>query len=117
MTQPWHLITLALIFLVAGIFHFLRPKAFMRVMPRYLPAHKLLVYISGGLEILAGIGLLFELTQRLAALLIIGMLIAFLPVHIYMIANKKAGLNLPRWVLYVRLVLQWFLIFWAYQYF
>ncbi|WP_340199281.1 MauE/DoxX family redox-associated membrane protein [Ascidiimonas sp. W6] len=116
MKANWHMYLLALILLIAGIFHFIRPKAFMRIMPRYLPAHKFLVLLSGGVEIGAAIMLLLPQTRSLAAWLIILILIGFIPVHTYMISNIKAGLNLPKPVLYGRLILQAFLIFWAFQY-
>jgi len=112
----WHLYILSSIFIVAGVFHFIRPKAFMRIMPLYIPYHKLLVYLSGIAEIAAGIGVLFLSTRTISLWAIVLMLILFFPVHIHMIINKKAGLNLPKSVLYLRLFLQFGLIYWAYQY-
>ncbi len=114
--MSWHLYTLSFIFITAGIFHFVRPKAFMRIMPLYLPYHKFLVYTSGLAEILAGIGLLFLQTRTLSSWLIVIMLILFFPVHIHMIVNKKAGLNLPKAILFFRLFLQFGLLYWTYQY-
>jgi len=46
----------------------------------------------------------------------VAMLLLFFPVHIYMLVNEKAGLNLPKSVLAFRLVLQFALIYWAYMY-
>ncbi len=112
----WHIYILSLIFVVAGIFHLIRPKAFMRVMPLYLPYPKLLVYLSGIAEIAAGVGILFTQTKTIATWSILIMLILFFPVHIHMLVNKKAGLNLPKPVLLFRLVLQFGLIYWTYQY-
>ncbi|GAA4276514.1 DoxX family protein [Aquimarina mytili] len=112
----WHLYILSFIFILAGIFHLIRPKAFMRIMPLYLPHHKLLVYLSGIAEIAAGVGILFTQTKAIAIWSIIIMLVLFFPVHIHMLINKKAGLNLPKPVLMFRLVLQFGLIYWAYQY-
>ncbi len=114
--MSWHLYILSLIFITAGIFHFIKPKAFMRIMPLYIPNHKLMVYLSGVFEILSGLGILFTKTKGIAIWVIIIMLILFFPVHIHMIINKKAGLNLPKLVLYSRLVLQFVIIYWAYQY-
>ncbi len=112
----WHIYILSLIFVVAGIFHLIRPKAFMRVMPLYLPYPKLLVYLSGIAEIAASVGILFTQTKTIATWSILIMLILFFPVHIHMLVNKKAGLNLPKPVLLFRLVLQFGLIYWTYQY-
>ncbi len=114
--MSWHLYVLSFVFIIAGIFHFIRPKAFMRIMPLYIPYHKFWVYLSGATEILAGLGLFFSTTRSIALWGIIAMLIVFFPVHIHMILNKKAGLNLPKPVLYFRLFLQFGLIYWAYTY-
>jgi len=114
--MSWHLYVLSGIFILAGIFHFIKPKAFMRIMPLYLPYHKELVYLSGIVEILAGIGLLFTQTNRFAIWTIICTLIAFFPVHVHMLLHKKAGLGLPKFVLIVRLLLQFGLIYWAFSY-
>lgn len=116
MKTTWDVYILAIVFLVAGVFHFVKPKAFMRIMPRYLPYHRLLVLLSGFFEILAAIGLIFNQTRAISAWLVIAMLIVFTPVHIYMITNKKASLNLPFWLLYTRLFVQVLLIVWAYSY-
>ncbi|MBW1298809.1 DoxX family protein [Aquimarina litoralis] len=112
----WHLFLLSGIFSLAGIFHFIKPKAFMRVMPLYIPFHRQLVYMSGLTEIIAGIGLLFIETRFISAWGIICMLILFFPVHIHMLVNEKAGLKLPKFILVLRLLLQFGLIYWAYLY-
>lgn len=113
----WHLYLLSSIFIIAGIFHLVRPKAFMRIMPLYIPYHKLLVYLSGIAEILVGFGILFIQTRTISKWAIIIMLVLFFPVHIHMLINKKAGLNLPKSILGFRLLLQFGLLYWVYQYF
>ncbi|WP_282089285.1 DoxX family protein [Aquimarina algiphila] len=114
--MSWHLYIVSFIFSLIGIFHLVRPKAFMRIMPLYIPYHKLLVYLSGIAEILVGIGVLFEQTRTISIWSIIIMLVLFFPVHIHMLINKKAGLNLPKPVLIFRLLLQFVLIYWVYSY-
>lgn len=88
----------------------------MRVMPLYLPFHKTLVYVSGIAEISAGIGILFSETRAYALWGMFIMLVLFIPVHIHMLVNKNAGLNLPKSILVIRLLLQFFFIYWVYQY-
>ncbi|MHA7057918.1 DoxX family protein [Aquimarina sp. M1] len=112
----WHLYILSGAFILAGIFHLVKPKAFMRIMPLYIPYHKQLVYLSGIAEILAGIGILFQQTRFFSIWGIIGMLLLFFPVHIHMLVNKKASLNLPKSILIFRIFLQFGLIYWAYSY-
>lgn len=116
MDYPWHFLLMAGMYIIAGLFHFIRPKAYLRIMPRYLPQHKLLVYLSGAAEILLGLALFFEETKTLAIYGIIMMLVIFLLVHFYMLSSKKAGAGIPVWMLILRLPLQFVLIWWAYFY-
>lgn len=116
MNYPWHLYLLALLFIVAGLMHFLKPKIYLRIMPRYLPRHKLLVFLSGAAEILLGAALLFPETKDFAIYGIIIMLLIFLLVHFYMLSSKKAGAGIPLWALVLRIPLQFLLIWWVYSY-
>ncbi|WP_313790929.1 hypothetical protein [Flagellimonas allohymeniacidonis] len=68
------------------------------------------------MEVVLGIGLLFDLTQEISIYLIIAMLVAFLPVHFNMLNNQRASFGLPRWVLLIRIPLQLALMYWAYSY-
>lgn len=116
MQFPWHLYLMGGMYVIAGIIHFIKPKAYMRIMPRYLPAHKTLVYLSGLAEIILGVAVCIPETKNIAIYLIILMLAVFMLVHFYMLSSKKAGLNLPKWLLWSRVFLQFFLIYWAYFY-
>ncbi len=116
MDYPWHLYLMALIYVLAGTFHFIKPKIYLRIMPRYLPAHRKLIFLSGAFEILLGIGLLFEETKNYAIYGIILMLLVFLLVHFYMLSSKKAGAGFPVWALILRIPLQFLLIYWAWYY-
>ncbi|UJH92404.1 DoxX family protein [Antarcticibacterium sp. 1MA-6-2] len=116
MNYSWHLYLLSLIFILAGIMHFIKPKIYLRIMPRYLPNHKFLVYLSGAAEIALGAGLLYPPTKNLAIYGIILMLLIFLLVHFYMLSSKKAGAGFPLWALILRIPLQFLLIWWVYSY-
>lgn len=116
MDLPWHLQMMAVMFIVAGLNHFLHPKIYLRIIPQYVPYPKMVNYISGFAEILFGFLLFFSSTLVCAAWAIIALLIAFFPTHLYMLTNKKASFGLPVWLLLLRLPLQLALIFWAYQY-
>lgn len=85
-------------------------------MPPYIPAHKTMVYLSGFFEILFGVALLFESTQSYAAMGLILLLIAVFPANIYMAKRMKEKQSKNRWIAYVRLPLQFVLIYWAYLY-
>ena len=116
MIYPWHLYLMAAIYIFSGMMHFIKPKTYLRIMPRYLPNPKLLVSLSGIAEIILGVGLCFPATKNVAIYGIIAMLIVFLPVHFYMLSSKKAGAGIPQWLLLLRLPLQLGLMYWAYWY-
>ena len=116
MIYPWHLYLMAAIYIIAGTMHFIKPKTYLRIMPRYLPNHKFLVFLSGAFEIMLGIGLCFPATKNLSIVAIITMLTLFLLVHFYMLSSKKAGAGIPQWLLVLRIPLQFGLMYWAYLY-
>ena len=113
---PWHQYALGFLMIFAGFYHFKKPKIYQKIIPPYLPGKSTLVLISGALEMILGLMLLNPATQEIAAWGLIGLLILFLPVHIYMLQDKNASLKLPKWLLIVRLPLQFALIYWVYQY-
>lgn len=88
----------------------------MRIIPKYLPNHKTLVYLSGIAEILLGIGLCFSVLKTVSIYVIITMLAVFLMVHFYMLSSEKASAGIPKWLLILRLPLQFFLMYWAFIY-
>ncbi len=112
----WHQFPLALIFITSGVLHFIKPHLYTKVLPPALPYPSALIIISGIAEITAGIGLCLFNSHRMAAWAIIGMLIAFLPIHIYMLTTNEASLGFPKWALLLRIPLQFVLIYWAFQY-
>ena len=116
MQYPWHLYLMSAMYIIAGAIHFIRPKMYMRIMPRYLPAHRMLVFLSGIAEIILGIGLLFSETKDLAIYGIVLMLLIFLSVHFYMLSSEKAAAGFPKWILWLRLPLQFLLMCWAWFY-
>lgn len=100
-------------YIFAGIMHFVKPRLYKKVIPPYLPRPALLVTLSGIAEIILGIALLVPSLRTYAIWGLILMLLVFLPVHIYML-QKNFGM--PRWMLWLRIPLQFLLIWWAYFY-
>lgn len=96
-----------------GILHFTNTGFYRPFMPKFLPAHDLLIYLSGVAEILLGIGVLFPQTRTLALWGIIAMLIVFLILHVNMLLPAN-GLGISPWFLWLRLPIQFLLIYWAY---
>ncbi|WP_246010544.1 DoxX family protein [Hymenobacter perfusus] len=103
-------VVLATFFIGAGITHFTNPAGFLRIVPPYLPAPLLLVYLSGAAEIAGGLGLLIPATRRWAAWGLMALLVAVFPANVYMLQTHGAGLPVPLWALWLRLPLQLVLI-------
>ncbi|TDY14289.1 DoxX family protein [Meridianimaribacter flavus] len=116
MNNPWHLYLMAAIYVFAGFMHFIKPKMYMRIMPRYLPNHKLLVLLSGIAEIALGIALCIPVLKTTAVYGTIAMLVVFLLVHFYMLSGEKASAGIPKWILILRIPLQFVLMYWAWSY-
>lgn len=116
MNSVWHLYIMALMYIIAGVMHFVKPKMYMRIMPRYLPNHKLLVHLSGIAEIVLGLALCIPALKTVAIYGIIAMLIVFLLVHFYMLSGEKASAGIPKWILILRIPLQFGLMYWAWWY-
>lgn len=68
-------------YVTSGVIHLVRPKTFEAIMPRELPRHRELVYLSGVTELACAAGLLYPPTRRLAAVGSAAMLVAFVPAH------------------------------------
>ena len=98
--------------------HFAMPKPYVRIVPPMLPKPELLVLISGCAEILGGIGLLVPRFRRSAAYGLTLLLIAVFPANIYMaVAHVPTeGLLGNRWLQWLRLPIQYPLIWWALHY-
>ena len=105
----------AFVYVADGVNHFISPKTYLAIMPPYIPAHNLMVTLSGIAEIVLGIGLLFPATRSISAWGLVLLLIAVFPANIYM-ATASRFRKLPAWIRWGRLPLQGLLIWWAYQY-
>lgn len=107
---------MAAAYAIAGILHFIMPKPYIRMMPPSIPYPKWMVYFSGFFEIVFGILLLFPVARPYAALGIILLLISVFPANIYMASRMHKNQSKYRWIAYIRLPLQFVLIYWAYIY-
>jgi uncharacterized membrane protein len=107
---------LTVVMVIAGINHFYNPAPYLGMMPVELPAHVLLVQISGVAEILGGLGLILPQTRRWAAWGLIALFVAVFPANLNMALNHlPLGTEpVPTWALWARLPLQLVLIAWAY---
>jgi uncharacterized membrane protein len=106
---------MAVLYIAAGVWHFVRPQFYLPIVPPYLPAHKALVFWSGVAEVLLGVALLVPQVRTYAAWGIIALLIAVFPANVYM-ATGEPFQTISPWVRWGRLPLQAVLIWWAYRY-
>jgi uncharacterized membrane protein len=111
--QQISLYTMAFIYAYAGLNHFINPKFYLSITPKFFPMPGLLNQISGIAEIVLAAGLLFASTRQVSAYLIIAMLIVFFAVHIPHLFQPPKMAQGKEWFLYVRIVLQFVLIYWA----
>lgn len=99
-------------FLLSGLFHFLTPEVFLALMPPFLPEPTLLIYLSGALEIVCALGLIFS--QRWAPLATAAVLLAIWPANWWFAIDSIGSRELWEVVLaWLRLPLQIPLIVWA----
>lgn len=108
-------IVLAVLFVAAGVLHFVVPDAYARIVPPYLPAPLLLVYLSGVAEIAGGVGLLVERTRRAAGVGLVLLLLAVWPANLQMALDARAGDSsaLAQTLLWARMPLQLAMIAWV----
>jgi len=109
------LYVMAVLYIAAGVNHFTNTKMYMRIMPQYIP-FKLIVLISGIIEILLGVFLLLPAISIYAAWGIIGLLIAVFPANVHHLTSSAKVKGAGKAVLVLRLPLQALLMYWAYWY-
>ncbi len=101
---------------MAGVNHFWHPAFYLHIIPPYFPFPKAVNYISGALELILGLLLIFPSMRYFGAIGIIILLILFIPAHIYTIQIAcPADTNCNNlWLALIRLiVVQPILIAWA----
>ena len=108
------LIGLAVFFIYFGIDHFINTNFYLSIMPPSFPLHKEAVYISGFFEIIGGIGVLIHRFRKIAGWGLLSLLIAVYPANIYMAITPSAFPDIPIYILYFRLALQFVFFYWAY---
>jgi uncharacterized membrane protein len=112
--KNFSLYLMSLFYIAAGINHFANSATYLNIMPSYFPYHLQLVYISGICETVSGLLLIPVYSRRVAAWLIIVLLVAIFPANIQMMVNDWDTNNLQRTATIFRLPLQVILIWWAY---
>lgn len=75
---------LALAMIAVGVMHFVSPEGFVKIVPPWLPAPLVLVWVSGVAEIAGGVGLLIPPLRRAAAWGLVALYVAVFPANIHM---------------------------------
>lgn len=108
---------IGIMFVVMGSLHFLKPGTFASIIPDFIPWHKAMVYISGVAEIAGGIGILLPQYREAAAGGLLLLLVTVFPANINMAVQAVQKTGLLSWysiAMYVRLPLQFVLMYWIY---
>jgi uncharacterized membrane protein len=109
-------VSLALLFVVTGMGHFVQTEQMVQMLPAWVPARTEFIWLSGLFEWLLAAGLFIPRYSRLAGLCAIAFLVFVFPGNIYAAINRvdmgghAAG---PAYLL-VRGPFQLLLIWWAY---
>jgi uncharacterized membrane protein len=107
--------SMAVMLLVTGVSHFTNTAELIEIMPEFLPAKRETVYFTGVCELLAAVGLLWDRTARLTALVLIVFFILVLPANIAgsLKAVDFGGMNYGPLYLLFRIPLQVIFIWWV----
>ncbi|WP_424962529.1 DoxX family protein [Ekhidna sp.] len=114
-TETLSLWIMAILYILAGVNHFLKPRFYESIIPPFFGNKKLINWLSGIAEIILGIMLLMPNYTSIAAWGIILLLIAVFPANIYHFMKGWRKKKMV-WVLALRLPLQFVLIWWAYTF-
>lgn len=110
--RDWSRVGCAVFFVAAGVMHFVIPAFYLAMMPPWVPAHALMVQVSGVAEIAGGVGLLVPALRRAAGIGLILLLLAVFPANIQMLLNARAA-GSPELALWLRLPLQVVFLWWV----
>ena len=99
-------------FILVGIEHFRDPQKFVDIVPKYMPFALFLVYLTGVIEVVGGLGIIYPETREITGRLMVLFLIAIYPANFNMWINDIPynGTRLTTQGHLVRLSVQFLLI-------
>ena len=80
--RTWLAMAFALLFVCAGIFHFVRSGFYVEKLPAFVPAKTLLVYAVGAAELGLALFSLYRPARRVASFAIMTFLLLVIPINI-----------------------------------
>ena len=90
-------VLVALLFVVAGVLHFVATRQYAAIMPGWVPlSANLVVQITGVMEVAGGLGLLIPALLRPAAICLMLFLVAVFPANV-VAAQHHVPLHNPLW--------------------
>lgn len=109
------LYTMAFLYVFTGVCHFIKPKVFLKITPKWVPQPELVNTIVGIAEIVLGLLLLVPAARTYAAIGIMFLLIVVFPANVnhYLQEKRKSRHVL---VTLIRLPIQLLLLYWAYTF-
>lgn len=110
------LISLCLILILAGVVHFMDPYAFANSIPPFIPYKLEVIYITGALEWVLALGLLFKKCRPTFAKLTALYFTLLIPIHLYVaiFSIPMFGISSPP-LLVGRALFQLVFIYWAWS--
>tara|TARA_B110001450_G_C17493038_1_gene429182 strand:- start:14 stop:400 length:387 start_codon:yes stop_codon:yes gene_type:complete len=110
-----NLYVISILFIYAGVAHFTNPQFYIKIIPSFIPFKQFLVDLSGVLEIIGGLLILFNQTRKTGVYLLVGLLVLFFVVHFDMLFTFQVSENmlLNKSLLLMRIIIQFILIYWV----
>ena len=111
--------SMVLLYVLAGINHFIHPQFYIRLIPDYFPLPAVCNYVAAVAEITLCLMLCFSQTRKAGSLGLALLLVLFFLVHIDMLEKSLRFQRgaVPAYLAIGRLLLQPFLIGWALFYY
>jgi len=109
---------LSLLLLAAGVNHFVNPEAYDRLVPRSLPAHRTITYVSGLAELVCAAAVATPRSRRAGGWLTAALFVAVFPANVQLALDGGFGGSSffgSATAAWLRLPLQVPLIAWAVQ--
>ena len=99
-----------------GIRHFIDPDFFLAIMPNYFSLHLFFVYLTGLMEVVFGVLLVFKKTRKIAAYGLIVLLVIVFPANIHLVQSElsQSILDVTREQSIIRLPFQGLFLLLAY---
>lgn len=111
-------ISMGIMLLFTGVAHFFKTEEMVAMMPDFVPFKRVVVYVTGLLEIGAALALIFQVKTRLVSMLLIAFFIAVLPANVIGSMKKVSlgGMEYGTAYLYFRIPFQLLIIWWVYYF-